>query len=47
MIQKIIIILILAFIVWGGWRITQKANYQTDHSNVDRSVRNINSFPSL
>lgn len=47
MIQKIVIAVILGLIIWGGWRVTQHADYQTDHTNVNRTVNQIHSLPGL
>lgn len=47
MIQKIIIALVLGLIIWGGWKVTQNTNYQTDHTNVSRTVNQIQNIPGL
>ncbi len=47
MIQKIVIVVILGLIIWGGWRVTQHTDYQTDHTNVNRTVNQVRNLPGL
>lgn len=47
MVQKIVIAVILALIIWGGWRVTQHTDYQTDHTNASRTVNQIRNLPGL